>query len=174
VADQRDLDGLPMAAPRRSPRWVDPSVGARPARPFEIGAVLVSIAIIVGAVLWFLWTYLDSGPDPDVGLIDGSLVETLEETDSGSCIWTVVFVLSADRSEPVTITDVHVDRVAPVRLRSADSLVPTGFGTEGTAAGRLVHEFFVCPESIGEIDHGRLVITYEQAGESARTARFGW
>lgn len=172
MAAQRELEGLEPFAERRSPKWVDPG-WRKPATAFELIAVVVSVVIILGAFLWLLWqASAIGGEDHAVGLMDGSVVETLEPTDSGSCVWTVAFVLEAKTPASLRVQAIRINRSESSRTMTPLSTIPTG-PLNDHAVGRLVYEFFTCPESIDDIDHGSLQVTYE-VDRIRRTAVFGF
>ena len=95
MAAQRKLEGLRRFGVRRSPKWVDPA-RRRPATAWGLSAIVVSALFVVGAVLWVSWRLaFITGEDDAVMVVDGSVVETLEPTDSGNCVWTLAFELEA-------------------------------------------------------------------------------
>lgn len=76
--------------------------------------LVLSALIVVGAVLWFAWRLSSIGGEDDaVSLVDGSVVETLEPTNSGNCVWTVAFEFEALTSTSPLIQAIRIEISSP-------------------------------------------------------------
>ena len=106
----RQQDGLGGTAPRVSPRWVEPGLG-RSATTAEKSLVFVAIglflAILVGGAFLAVSAFRSTNSIDVLEL--RTVEESLHETGTGCCVWTVSFAVLTEQSRGLQIRDIWID-----------------------------------------------------------------
>lgn len=150
----------------------DPSVGSR-TRVAMISAVVFFFVVLVGFAI-VIPKIMKSFEGPRIELIDATLRETLDPIDDSACIWTVLFdVYSPNRpSGHIWILDADIDVSSGGTALTSNHVSGRIFDS---FAGELAYALDPCPDSVQDVDHGRLEVTYRISNQrQPRTANLGF
>ena len=147
----------------------DPNVGSS-SNIAKFAAIAFAVIVLGGLAIAFP-KLLELFEREKVGVVSGSVSETLEPLDGSACMWTVSFAInSPNRPEGhIWILDADIDLGQPGRAASTNHV--DGRVWEFLEA-ELAYELDDCPPSPGDVEHGKLEIIYRKKSQrSPNTTR---
>jgi len=142
----------------------DPSVGSS-SNIAKFSAIAFAVIVLGGLAIGFP-KLLELFEKEKVGLVKGSVTETLEPLDGTTCVWTVNFAInSPNRPEGhIWVLDADINLSQEGRALSSNHV-------DGRVweflEGELAYELEVCPATPGDVEHGKIEIIYRKKNQRA-------